>query len=362
MKEITFHRPEIDKIAPAYHGAFDFAELENLALNPANVLDFSVNSNPYGPSPRVAQALAAVPVDRYPDREAIALRRALAARLNLPPDNFVIGNGTAELFWLLAFATLSPGDPVLIIEPTFGEYRRVSKLMGAVVHTFTAPPPDFAIDPATVAAQLAKLRPRLVFVCNPNNPTGQTLPPAQIAAWTGQQPDALFVVDESYLGFTPALASALTVPARNVLVVRSMTKDYALAGLRLGFAASHNHPLIAAIAAVRPAWNVSGLAQAAGLAALADEAYLQQCLADLYRAKAELLAGLTGLGFAPAPSATHYFLMPVGAAAGFRLKLLRQGLLVRDCASFGLPEYVRIATRRAEQNARLIDALRIGLD
>jgi len=358
LKEIMVYRPEIDSIAPAYHGAFDFDELEKLGLNPADVLDFSVNSNPYGPAPQVRAALTAVPLDCYPDREAIALRRALSARFNLAADCFVAGNGSAELFWLLAFVTLSAGSPVLIIEPTFGEYRRVSSLMGAAIHTWQASPDDFYLDAVAITTELRRLRPKLVFVCNPNNPTGQTLSPAQLAEWASLQPDSLLVVDESYLGFTPALDSALTIPARNLVVIRSMTKDYALAGLRLGYAASHNRALIAALAAVRPAWNVSGLAQAAGVAALSTGDYLSRCLIDLYRAKADLLAGLVELGFAPVPSATHYFLMRVGHAPEFRRKLLRQGVLVRDCASFGLPEFVRLATRRPEQNERLLAAIR----
>ena len=359
LKESIFYRPEIDLVAPAVHGAFDFDELEKLALNPDEVLDFSVNSNPYGPSPQVRAALADVPLERYPDREAIALRRALGIRLNLPPENIVIGNGTAELFWLLAFATLSPGSRVFIVGPTFGEYRRVSALMGAETHGWRSQPdhPEL-VDPIELAILLREIQPGLTFICNPNNPTGHSIDPAQIAGLVAAQPECLFVVDESYLGFTPTLASALTLGADNVLVVRSMTKEYALAGLRLGYAAGHNRSLITAIGAVRPAWNVNGPAQAAGVAALEDDNYLQTSLTQLYRAKTNLLAGLTGLDFEPLPSATHYFLMPVGDAATFRRKLLAHGVLVRDCASFGLPDYVRIATRTPSENARLLAAIK----
>ncbi len=246
---------------------------------------------------------------------------------------------------------------MLIIGPTFGEYHRVSALMGADIRHWAASPPTFTPDPHAIAVSLRELQPEVIFICNPNNPTGQTIDPGQIAAWADQLPDSLFVVDESYLTFTPALASCLTLRANNLLVIRSMTKDYALAGLRLGYAASHNQSLIGALAAVRPAWNVSGLAQAAGLAAFLDDGYMQTCLHRLDQAKAELLAGLTGLGFQPVPSATHYFLLPVGLAADFRGKLLTHGLMVRDCASFGLPEYVRLATRTAAQNRQLLAAL-----
>jgi histidinol-phosphate aminotransferase len=230
--------------------------------------------------------------------------------------------------------------------------------MGARIHTHRVQPDAFAPDAAAIAADLRRLRPRLAFVCNPNNPTGLLLPPAQIAEWAQAAPDTLLVVDESYLGFTSAGESALGLGADNVLVVRSLTKDYALAGLRLGFAAGHNLPLVRAIAAVRPAWNVSGPAQAAGLAALEDEAYWQECLMRLYRAKAELVAGLRELGYAPLDSAVHYFLLRVGQADAFRRALLRRGIQVRDCASFGLPEFVRLAPRAEDENQRLLETLR----
>jgi histidinol-phosphate aminotransferase len=349
------NRPDVP---PTYHGAFDYAELERLGLEPNQVLDFSVNSNPYGPSPTVRAVLAETPLERYPDREALALRRALGERLRLPSDRLVVGNGVAELLWLIAFAFLHPGQRVLIIGPTFGEYRRVSALMGAQIEQWTAKPETFAVHPAEVLERLRRTKPHLVFVCNPNNPTGLALRPEVVGAWAGAQPTTLFVVDEAYLNFVSRLASTLSLRGDNILVARSMTKDYALAGLRLGYLASHNPKLIEAVTRVRPAWNVSGPAQAAGLAALRDQDHLCQSLAALARAKSELVAGLTELGLPALPSATHYFLVCIGDASGFRLDLLRQGVLVRDCASFGLPNYVRIATRRPVENERLLAAIR----
>jgi histidinol-phosphate/aromatic aminotransferase/cobyric acid decarboxylase-like protein len=178
-----------------------------------------------------------------------------------------------------------------------------------------------------------------------------------MADWAYTHPGTLFVIDEAYLAFAPGLRSALTVGADNILVLRSMTKDYALAGLRLGYTVSHVS-VIRALSQVRPTWNVNALAQAAGLAALRDEAHRQQSLQALARAKEKLVAGLAELGLPPLPSATHFFLVRVGDGAAFRRALLRQGILVRDCASFGLPAHVRIATRRPEENARLLETIR----
>jgi L-threonine-O-3-phosphate decarboxylase len=345
-------------ISPVPHGAPDYAELERLGLDPEGVLDFSVNSNPYGPSPAVREAVDHVPLDRYPDRESLALRHALAERLDVAPARIVAGNGTAELIWLVAIAFLQPKDRVLVVGPTFGEYGRTAALMGAQVQMWIARPErEFVADPEEVEQRLRETKPRLVFICNPNNPTGTVLPPEVMADWAYAHPGTLFVIDEAYLAFSPGLRSTLTSGMDNILVLRSMTKDYALSGLRLGYAVGHG-PVIRALSQVRPAWNVNALAQAAGLAALGDEAHRQQSLQALARAKEKLVAGLAELSLPPLPSATHFFLVPVGDGAAFRQALLRQGILVRDCASFGLPAHVRIATRRPEENARLLEAIR----
>jgi len=136
-----------------------------------------------------------------------------------------------------------------------------------------------------------------------------------------------------------------------------MTKDYALAGLRLGYAVGHAG-VINALVRVRPPWSVNSMAQVAGVAALADEEYLIWSLGELAQAKELLLTGLRTLGLTPLPSAVHFFLLPVKDGSAFRNALLRRKVLVRDCASFGLPGHVRVATRRTEQNGRLLEAVR----
>jgi len=350
-------RPEVAATSLAHHGALDYAELERLGLKPDDVLDFSVNSNPYGPSPAVQRALTQVPLERYPDREALALRRALAARIGVPADQILIGNGTAELLWLVAVAFVRSGDRALIVGPTFGEYGRVASLMGAKVEAWTARPErEFAVEAEEIAQCLQKLEPRLVFVCNPNNPTGTVMSLEVILSWAKAHPHTLFVADEAYLAFAPGRSSVMRAGRENILVLRSMTKDYALAGLRLGYAVGHSL-VIDALGRSRPAWNVNALAQAAGVAALEDEAHLRMSLDAVRRAKTELVAGLRGLGLAPLASAVHFFLMEVGNGFAFRKAVLREGVLVRDCASFGLPAYVRIATRRPEENVRLVAAI-----
>ena len=352
-------RPEISNLPPVHHGSFDFAELERIGLRPEDVIDFSVNSNHYGPSPAVIQAITQVDLDCYPDREALALRRAISAHLDAPIEKILIGNGAAELLWLLALAYLRAGDRVLILAPTFGEYANVAALMGAEVETwFARSEQDFAFVPDEIATQLKEVNYRLVFLCNPNNPTGQALSVEVLANWAKNHPETLFVVDEAYLSFVEGMESCIGLGLSNVLILRSMTKDYALAGLRLGYTVG-SVDVIQTLARVRPPWSVNALAQAAGVAALSDQVYLQASLRKIWDEKDALVRGLCELGLSPLPSLTHFFVMSVGDGAAFRRALLTKGLQVRDCASFGLPAYARIATRSTEENQRLLTAIEV---
>ena len=338
---------EIAGTAPAHHGAFDYGELARLGLSPDDVLDFSVNSNPYGPPSCVYEALARVPLSRYPDPECLALRNKLADYHGVSADHIVVGNGTAELLLLIAFAFLERGMTVLVPDVTFSEYERVARIVGATVQTL-----PLTLDSVAGA--------HLVFLCNPNNPDGTFLPPEQlIEQWIAPNPNTLFIVDEAYANFLQAPQTLIGTNAHNVLVVRSMTKDYALAGLRLGYVVGQPDQ-IEAIRRVRPAWNVNAPAQAVGLAVLDERDWLHKTVKLLHDNKRVLFAHLSAMGFGPHPSSVHYFLMKVDNSSGFRAQLLKHNVMVRDCASFGLPDYVRIATRTPEDNKKLLDALKLN--
>ncbi len=350
-------RLEVLDVPPAVHGGLDRAELRRLGLHPAEVLDFSSNTNAYGPSPAVRDAIAQTPLDRYPDDEALALRVALAEHLGVPPPCILAGNGSSELIWLAALAFLQPLDRVLILGPTYAEYERTAALLGAQVETLLAKEENgFTLSPAEIHAAIDSLQPSLVFLCNPNNPTSTVRSALEIAYSAIQFHNTVFIVDESYLSFVPSLGSAADPKRDNLLVVRSMTKDYALAGLRLAYAVGAEKS-ISVLAHMRPPWSVNAFAQAAGLAALRDQEHLRRSLELLAAAKSELTAALAELGMQVLPSATPFFLVRVDNGAAVRRALLHKGILVRDCASFDLPEYIRICTRRPEENARLVAAL-----
>jgi histidinol-phosphate aminotransferase len=264
-------------------------------------------------------------------------------------------------------AYLQCGDPVVIIGPTFGEYRAAAGLMGAGIAEYRAPATtDFRPDVAAIEALIERQRPLLTFLCNPNNPTGIYLAREAVETLAAACREGLLVVDEAYRAFVsepwpsePLVDRGLGLnPAEgNVVLLRSMTKDHALAGLRLGYALA-SPEVVATLKKVQPSWSVNAVAQAAGLAALSDADHLLETLPKIAAAKAYLVEELTRLGLRVIPSLTNFLLVEVGDGQSLRRKLLYHGLMVRDCTSFGLPEYVRIAARRPEECRQLIKTLR----
>ncbi len=344
--------------APGVHGGLDLQELRGFGVAPKDVLDFSVCTNPFGPSPRVRAASAAAALDRYPDRNALDLRTAVSDVLGVAMTHVLGGNGASELIWLAALALLRPGDRVLIVGPTYGEYARAAALAGARVQFLNAQEANgFTVPVAEIEQALSADPVRVVFLANPNNPTGASVQPEALARWARRYERTMFVLDEAYQPFAPALPSVIRHARHNLLVLRSLTKDYSLAGLRLGYAVGEPR-LLALLAQAQPPWSVNAVAQAAGVAALRDPEHLAWSLDQLRAACQEMQLGLAEMGRRPVPSAAHFFLLDVGDGAAVRQALMQRAILVRDCASFGLPTYIRIGPRRREENARLLAALR----
>lgn len=354
-------RGGLSQVKADYHGAIDFAELAEYGIRPNEVIDFSVNSNPFGPAPSVLEAIQGANVARYPDKECLALRSALSDQIGVDVDQILVGNGSAELMWLVAFGFLSPGDDVLVIGPTFGEYGRNARLMGARVTEWRASADNnFRLDKQSIKqieAEITRLRPKLVHICNPNNPTGQMVSGSIVEQWSADHPDTLFVVDEAYAQFLIGDDESFHSTAENMLILRSMTKDYSLAGIRLGYLIASPH-LVDGLRQCRIPWSVSEVAQAAGLAAIAAQAEYDVMLENLRVEAALFKKELTKLGYRIVQSSMHYFLMEVDASRPFREKLLREGMLVRLCESYRLPGFVRISTQRSEENRRLLAFLK----
>lgn len=343
---------------PRVHGGADPAELRRLGLDPARVLDLSVNTNPYGPCPEVLAAIAAAPVDRYPDPSGRDTREAMAAALDVAPDAIALGNGAADLLWTLARALPRGDRPALIVEPTFSELRAALAAAGAPAIEWRArPEDDFAIDLDAIAAAARASRAALVYLCTPNTPTGVTAPAPAIAAWAAALGDVHVILDQSFLSLSDRAGDAAVAMPPNVTRVRSLTKDHAIPGVRVGYLLAA--PVITArVEAHRPAWTTGGHALAAARAACAAIDFVADSRRRVLADRARLDASLRRLGLAPVPSSTGFVLVPVGDAAALRHRLLTcRHVLVRDCASFGLPGFVRIAARPPGDQARLVAAL-----
>ena len=342
------------------HGGVREDELAGLGRRPDEIIDFSASVNPFGPSPRVREALSDLNLSRYPDPVSFRLRQALAERHGVTPDDILVGNGASELIHLVVRVFVHSGQRPVAFTPTFGEFERAAELAGASIFPWKANPErGFRWTLRNKADILRRVTPPLVYLCNPNNPTGVYLSEQEVRSLAEGLTGGPLLLDEAYAGFVEDAWKSipLTRPAfdHRVLSLRSMTKDYGLAGLRLGYLVAGRDVVLAA-RRYQPEWSVSAAAQAAGLAALEDEAYLQRSLALVREAKAELLNGLVRLDPSVQAGAANFVLVRTGP--GVRLPLLRDyGIAVRDCASFGLPDYIRIGVRTPPENARLLDAL-----
>ncbi len=352
-------KPEIEELKTCPHGGPDYAELSAMGISADEVIDFSVSSNPFSFPPEIKDVLNSVAIDRYPDSECAELRACLSEKLDVSPDNIIVGSGSTEIIRLIALAYFGHGDSVLILKPTFGEYEVACRIVGAkVLEQWAREEACFAFDADETCTLIRKHLPKGVFICNPNNPTGQYLSQQEIERVLQARPQSLVILDEAYSAFTEERWSSTDLISRgNIINVCSMTKDYALAGLRLGYAVASNE-IIHYLRQVCPPWNVNAAAQKAGVLVLKNTSYLKQCEQKIREAKQFLMNGLRDMGFTVLPSKTNFFLIKVGNATKFRAGLLKHGILVRDCASFGLPQYARIAVLTLPQCHKLINTLK----
>jgi histidinol-phosphate/aromatic aminotransferase/cobyric acid decarboxylase-like protein len=215
----------------------------------------------------------------------------------------------------------------------------------------------FAVDLGAVIAEARPVNPRLLYLCSPNNPTGTHVAPEVVAELAAALPGATVVLDQAFLSLSPSWRERGAELPPSVVCLRSMTKDHAIPGLRLGYLLA-TPQIAAAVEAQRPPWTVSGPAQSAGLAALDAEAFVAECRESLLADRDALSAELRAIGLDPLPSATTFLLVPVENAGALRARLLPYGIMVRDCTSFGLPGYIRVAARPVPDRRRLVAALR----
>jgi histidinol-phosphate aminotransferase len=352
--------PYVRAIAPYQPGKPVSEVARERGLVESEIIKLASNENPRGASPRAIGAIDSVLDDlaRYPDGNAFALKEVLAKEHDIGQDNIVLGNGSNDVLELAAIAFLTPGTSAVYAQHCFIVNRLATQARGA--EGIEVPACEFGHD---LGAMRAAVRDdtRIIFVSNPNNPTGTWIAPAQVAAFVRDVPsNVLVVLDEAYyeyLGEADQSASIEWVHEfPNLLVTRTFSKAHGLAGLRVGYGVTH--PDVADLMnRVRQPFNVNSVAQAAAIAALGDAAFLKESFDLNLTGMKQLTSGFDALGLGWIPSHGNFVSVRVGNAAQVFNDLLERSVIVRPIAGYGLPEHLRVTVGLESENARLLDSL-----
>jgi histidinol-phosphate aminotransferase len=329
-------------------------------LQETDIVKLASNENPLGmpASARHAIAIAAADLGRYPDANGFDLKRALAARYQVAEDCITLGNGSNDVLELIAHTLVSKSDEVIYAQYSFIVYALATQALGA--KAVVVPAKDHGHDLDAMAKAVTD-KTRLIFIANPNNPTGTYLTAAAIEGFLVKVPSRVVVVlDEAYNEYlAPELQFDSTQWLKkfpNLVVSRTFSKAYGLAGLRVGFALA-SAELTDLMNRVRQPFNVNSLAQAAAIAALADVDFLKRSAALNRDGLKTLAAGFDQLGLSYIPSYGNFILVKVGDAKTVNEKLLRAGVIVRPVAGYGLPEWLRVSVGLSHENQRFLAAL-----
>lgn len=350
----------VSAIAP-YQPGKPISELaRELSLDEGGIVKLASNENPLGPGEKALAAMRATlpEVGRYPDGNGFELKQALGGRLNVTQDSLVLGNGSNDVLELAARVFLSPGSSAVYSRHAFVVYPLVTQAIGAT--GIEVPARGYGHDLDAMAAAVREDT-RVVFVANPNNPTGTWVAPDAMKRFIEHVPPRVLVVlDEAYNEYLPREERADSIGwiARhpNLLVTRTFSKAYGLAGLRVGYAVAH--PAVADLMnRVRQPFNVSSVAQAAAVAALSDETHVRRSFEMNRAGMQQVVAGLNALGLQWIESRGNFVCARVGDAPRVYRELLRLGVIVRPVGAYGLPEHLRISIGLERENARFLDAL-----
>lgn len=361
-------RKELSDIAPCAHGGKVYEIAGRLGVKEEALLDFSVNLNPYMPlDAGVVLRQAHDSVFSYPDNHYQRFRESAARFTGAHADNIIPGNGSTEIIRLIAECAIDRGDSgagdiVAIPCPTFGEYEQQCRLFGAAIR--------YVRFSDIINKNYWHLEGcRIVFLCNPNNPDGRLLPRNDVESLVKycEEKDVIAVVDEAFIDLADPeqSVSQLVDKYENLLVMRSLTKCFAIPGLRLGFGIA-NRASASELNNARLTWNLDSIAAEAGIYYMdSSDSYLDVSRAYVKREREWLADAILKIkGIKPLPASANYFLIDVagtGVTSGeFTERMLEEHVLVRDCSSFSMlgDTYIRLAVRTREENERLVDALR----
>ncbi|MGI6611324.1 MAG: histidinol-phosphate transaminase [Limnochordia bacterium] len=360
---VPTHRPAIERISPYVPGKPITEVQEEYGLE--DIIKLASNENALGPSPQAIQALeqAISSVHIYPDGAARALRSAIAQAYGVLPDEVFIGNGSDEIIKLLAEALLLPDDEVVFADVTFSEYAYATRLMGA--REAVVPVLAETHDLRAMAARISQ-QTKIVYICNPNNPTGTYVGVDALDEFLSSVPEGVLVVlDEAYAEYADASdfpdVVDLMRQGQPVATMRTFSKIYGLAGLRVGYIIAPR-PIVALLNRVKEPFNVNSLAQAAALAALGDTEHVRRSREMNSRGKAELYAAFTEMGLRYCPSQSNFIFVDLGRPCRpVYERLLQEGVIVRTGDIFDRPSFVRVTIGTSEENERFVKALRRAL-
>jgi histidinol-phosphate aminotransferase len=330
-----------------------------LGVEPGAIVKLASNENPLGPSPKAIQAIraAAENAHLYPDGGGFYLRKAIAARLGLGLENIILGNGSNEVLEFLGHAFLDLNDDVITSEYAFIVYKLIATSFGA--RTLEAPSPDYQQD---LEAILNRITPktRLIFVPNPNNPTGTLISQRKIDRFMSRVPENIIVVfDEAYFEFLddPPETLQYVREGRNIVVLRTFSKIHGLAGLRIGYGVARRD-LIEVLQKTRQPFNANSIAHAGALAALNDDAHQRETKRVVDEGRAYLQEQFVEMKLRFVPCVANFVMVNVGDGPAVFEKLLARKVIVRPLKSYNLPEWIRISVGTMEQNKKCIAALK----
>lgn len=350
----------IRSIAPYQPGKPISDLAREMGLDVSSIVKLASNENPLGVSPKAYEAMqnALLDIARYPDGNSFALRDAVSAKFAVKPEQIVFGNGSNDILELAARAFLTPGSEAIYSEHAFAVYALVTQAVGA--KGVVVPAKDYGHDLTAMLAAITPLT-KIIFIANPNNPTGTLIPKDELHQFLKQTPkNVLIVLDEAYDEYLSVVdkseAISWLADFPNLIISRTFSKAYGLAGLRIGFGLAAGE-IADIINRVRQPFNVNSVAQAAAVSALADDDFLARSYALNQAGMVQLTEGAKRLGLDYIPSYGNFVSIRIDNAAEVYQQLLQQGVIVRPIANYGLPDYLRVSIGLFSENARFLEVL-----
>jgi histidinol-phosphate aminotransferase len=350
---------------PAYQPGRPIEEVaRELGLPASDIIKLASNENPLGPSPAALAAMQKVlaNINLYPDGNAFHLKQNLGEKLEVPVANLILGNGSNEIIEFVGHAYMAPGVDVVVSQYCFAVYPLVTKLFGA--NLISVPARNYGHD---LPAMLKAITPntRVVFVANPNNPTGTVVKNEELARFVREiPPHVLLVLDEAYIEFLDSPPDFLPLIREgaqpNLLLMRTFSKIFGLAGLRLGYGIAHAD-LVATLEKARQPFNINSIAQAGALAALTDTDHMRRTRENNARGLQFFSEAFRQMALAFIPSAANFILVRVGDGQRVFEEMQRRGVIVRPMGGYQLGEWIRITVGTPEENERCLAALRQAL-